>query len=229
MSRNESSDHRIDEQLLVAYVDGELDTDSCERVESALARDAAMRERIRRLRESADTLRGAYQQHLYRPPDAILALLGDAVADDRPGRRARVKPGARRRTLRGPIAAVAASVAAFSFGWLLNGSGTLPPVNESRPELAATIARIETYPGFQNTLETTPSGMSAEWSLAGESNSAIHPTLTPIRSYRLVDGRYCREFLLDEGGRTHSGVACREGGSWEIRQIAHDSSQHGAI
>ncbi len=229
MNTGKSPDPRIDEQLLVAYVDGELDSDACERVECALAHDEELRQLARRLRESADALRGSLHQHLYRPPDSILALLGDTAAGGTRGRQARISPRARRTVSRGPIAAIAASLAAFAFGWLLSGGGSAPPGDESRPALSATIARIESYPGFQNTLETVPSGMSAEWPLVGRVGDTAHPTLTPVRSYRLVDGRYCREFLLDEGGRIHSGVACREGSVWEIRQIAHDSSRDRAI
>src|SRR4051812_1019476 len=67
------SDERF-EDLLVAYVDGELDERQRGEVETWLAADAALRDRVARLGESASLIRAAFDETLREPlPERLIA------------------------------------------------------------------------------------------------------------------------------------------------------------
>jgi len=71
---------------------------------------------------------------------------------------------------------------------------------------------------FQQTMETLVAGESSEWRDEGDRYSR---TVTPLRSFRTPDQRYCREYQTvrrDDGRIQHyRGTACRsEDGAWRI-------------
>jgi anti-sigma factor RsiW len=73
----------LDANTLVAYVDGELDTESAAIVESQLESDAEARRIAGMLRESAALVRAAHAQVLYETvPDRLIDLIEDAPAAD---------------------------------------------------------------------------------------------------------------------------------------------------
>ena len=70
----------------------------------------------------------------------------------------------------------------------------------------------------QESLETAPSGTTSSWHNPDSGNRG---TVTPIETYQLNDGTYCREFTqtVTIGNRTEEayGTACRQpDGSWQI-------------
>lgn len=74
---------QLDANTLVAYVDGELDTESAAIVESRLERDAEARRIADMLRESAAMVRAAHSHVLYETvPDRLVDLIEDAPEAD---------------------------------------------------------------------------------------------------------------------------------------------------
>ncbi len=70
----------------------------------------------------------------------------------------------------------------------------------------------------QKALESTPSGSQVEWNNPDSGNSG---TITPTKTYKLDDGRYCREYnqTVNIGGKQEKayGKACRQpDGTWQI-------------
>ncbi|MBM3557421.1 MAG: anti-sigma factor, partial [Alphaproteobacteria bacterium] len=68
---------RIDDAILMAYADGEVDADTAREIERAVETDAETRGRLARFRESAAVLRAAFNDTLYaevpdRLRDAVL-------------------------------------------------------------------------------------------------------------------------------------------------------------
>ena len=62
----------IDDDMLVAYVDGELDAKGIAAVDAVLAADPTAREKVAALREGAALLRKAYEAPLHQPiPDRL--------------------------------------------------------------------------------------------------------------------------------------------------------------
>lgn len=69
-----------DEAMLVAYVDGELDAADSRRLEALLAQNPEARAKVELMRQSADAVRGAYDEAMSAPLPAGLAAL---LAEDR--------------------------------------------------------------------------------------------------------------------------------------------------
>lgn len=70
---------RVDDVMLMAYVDGEVDAGTAREIEASLAADPALAARAQRLRDSAAMTRAAYADVLHEPvPDRLIAALGGA-------------------------------------------------------------------------------------------------------------------------------------------------------
>ena len=62
------------DETLIAYLDGELDTESRSEVESWLEADAELRDHVAALAASAEALRAAFEPVLHEPvPERLLA------------------------------------------------------------------------------------------------------------------------------------------------------------
>jgi surface antigen len=63
---------------------------------------------------------------------------------------------------------------------------------------------------FQDALETFPSNETKRWKSPDGSASGF---VTPLRTFRIETGHYCREFLetvsTDQGLISSQGIACR--------------------
>jgi hypothetical protein len=206
---------KLDEETLMAYVDGELDPRRAAEVEALLAEDAEARATMQILRNSAALVRGAFDPILREPVPARLLAAVNApalgkVSDIRLARRsalARIFP----QTAWARAAAVALLVGAGA-GYLTARwpSGMLEP--------SALVATVD--PLLNEALETTPSGaLFARQDRQGGLGRDIMPLLT----FRDADNRYCREFesTLRVAGRqqVNYGVACREGGIWQPQAL----------
>jgi anti-sigma factor RsiW len=72
---------RVDDVMLMAYVDGEVDATSAREIERAIASDPAIAARARAFRDSATLTRAAYADALHEPvPDRLIAALGGVGA-----------------------------------------------------------------------------------------------------------------------------------------------------
>lgn len=70
---------RIDEVMLMAYVDGEVDAQTAREIELALAQDPALNRRVALFRQTASLTRGAFTEVLHEPvPDRLTNVLRGA-------------------------------------------------------------------------------------------------------------------------------------------------------
>ena len=79
--------------------------------------------------------------------------------------------------------------------------------------------RREAYHATQNSLEKNPSGTETKWHNPDSGNRG---SVTPLNSYPVSNGRYCREYShqVTINGKTEQahGTACRQpDGSWQIK------------
>jgi surface antigen len=70
----------------------------------------------------------------------------------------------------------------------------------------------------QQALETAPTGTAIPWRNPDNGHAG---TVTPVRTYQVADGRYCREYqqVVTVGGQHQQayGTACRQpDGSWQV-------------
>lgn len=190
----------IGPEMLMAYVDGELDLVSAKRVEKAAANDPQLAAEITRHRALRDRLRREFDPLASAaPPEAMVALLRDSakVTDLHPERR-KCAPWLRWATAGGAVAA------ALALGIVIGQS--VPGADGFGTRGGALVARGE-----------TAAALDAQ--LAAASPDAGTRILL---SFRNAEGRYCRAFET----RAQAAIACREGGDWQVRSLrAVDAAQ----
>jgi surface antigen len=220
----------IDEGLLVAYVDGELDAEQTRAVEALLVVDTDARRCVRELRESAALVLGAFRDKPGTPvPDRMVAMINDAVAKQR----APLRLISSRRThgprlhWRVPMA-LAASVAMLAIG--LSGGYVYSELRVQQAVERAQASRISDRKTIEaavtEALEKRLSGASIEWASPA---SGLRGAVTPTRTFRDAAGQWCREYeeVIRYGSdiEHRRGIACRTGeGEWKTRLQIGDES-----
>ncbi|MFC3440989.1 anti-sigma factor family protein [Sphingobium rhizovicinum] len=179
---------QIDEAMLIALVDGELDEVNRRRVERAVADDPALAERLAMHRRLRDRLSGHYAPVAQEPvPQRLRALLeqSEAVAP-------LARPAARWRGWAMGGAIAASLVLGLGVGRMSGGE-------------AGPIGMQDGVMVAQGAL-----GRALDTQLASaQDGQAIRIGL----SFRRKGGGWCRSF---DGAV--AGVACREGDGWQVQQ-----------
>ena len=193
----------FDPATIAAYVDGELDLVTARRIEAAMVDDAELAQAVERERDLRARLSTHYDAVLDEPvPDALAALLrgvsGDNVDTSFSDRLAQ-REEKRRIPAMAQWGAMAASLAlAFvAGGYALRG----PDGISAGGDMVA----------------------SGELSRALDTQLASNQTANaPVRigtSFASQGGSYCRTFE----SASLDGIACREGGEWQLRQTMSGS------
>ncbi|MEA3014978.1 MAG: hypothetical protein QOD42_3523 [Sphingomonadales bacterium] len=189
----------IEDDMLMAFVDGELDEIGRARVERALAADPALKARL----DAQQRLRARLAAH-YAPavgeevPERFRAMLETPVADLAAARARRARP------LWQSLAALAATLV---LGLAIGRTLLVPGAPVSGPiaiEGGAMVAR--------GTLAEALDGQLASTQAA---DSATRIGVSFARS----DGRLCRTF----DSAAAAGVACRTGTGWQVMMTAAGS------
>ena len=212
---------RIDDETLIAYVDGELDEAETRRIEAAIARDPEATETVRALREGAAALHAAYAAPMR---EEVPDRLRDTVNREFSARRGALPP-VRTDWYRGPAAvAMAASIAVLAVGL-----GVAYVMFDRQVETR--LARLEAaraadheliQAAISTALENHLSGVPATWQNPA---SGSRGQVEPVRTFKNAGGQWCREYTLESefrlGGSNHElrrAIACREdGGMWKTR------------
>lgn len=210
---------KITEELLMAYADGEADAEARAAVEAAMARDAALRERVeahRRLRgKLAQTFGGAMTDPV--PDRLVAAVHGEAPPrSSRPAeivdlaavraRKAQPKPASppRRAWVQwGALAACLAVGVIMARG--LAGGGATPMIGDRHGTLMA-----------QGALDR-----ALDQQIAGGAG-APDPAVRIGVSFRTNDKSLCRTFQTIQGAGL-AGVACHTANGWQVRAAAASS------
>ncbi|HEV7913372.1 MAG TPA: zf-HC2 domain-containing protein, partial [Albitalea sp.] len=201
---------KISDEMLLAYVDGELDPTERAEVEAAMAADPAIAQRIDQQRSLRKLLGSAYDPVLHEelPPRLLAAAQAPAkarVVDLAAARKSRATP-AEPRSSRwtwqqwgGMAACLVAGVLAGRMGWF-----SLPgdDITSRGGQLVA-----------RGTLAQALSTQLA-------SQQAPDAPVKIGVSFLSRGDEYCRSFTLKAGGS--GGLACRRGHDWELRVLAQD-------
>ena len=68
--------NRMDDVMLMAYVDGEVDAATAREIEAAIGADAALAMRVAMFRQTASLMRGAFTEVLHEPvPDRLVSQI----------------------------------------------------------------------------------------------------------------------------------------------------------
>jgi hypothetical protein len=195
------------DETLMAYADGELDPETCRRIEAAMSSDAEIARKIadyRALRaEVSAAFAGVIDEQI---PPRLIDAASNAPAGPPPGvadlvARREAKAQSRRWTWR-EWTSIAASLV---LGVLL--SRTLMQSSDTE----ALIAVDGTVVGRS----TLSQELSNQVGPSTEPDSQVHIAL----SYRAQSGEYCRAFTI-RAPHAISGIACREDAGWQVRALA---------
>jgi hypothetical protein len=189
----------ITDELLVAYVDDELDADQRAMVRSVLDTNPALCRRADEMRLARDLLREAFPLRPEASVPASIDAAANRLAEACAGRFTRRPPAFLFPSW--PKYAVAAAVALCVTGsasyvaWRLGREPTRQPVTS--------LMRIGENTPLRGVLESAP---SAEVIKLPTEDAAVRPVLT----FRAKDGRFCREFEIFAASGGSTGIACRE-------------------
>ncbi|WP_176591301.1 anti-sigma factor [Sphingobium sp. EM0848] len=187
----------IDEAMLIAWVDGELDEVTRRRVDRAVAEDPALAERLEMHRRLRDRLSGHYAPvEAEQVPPAMRALL-----EENAKLVPLTRPAAPRWQNWGIGGAIAASlVLGLGIGHQLRGPSGPVAVNNG-----AMVAQGELASALDTQLASAQDGAAIRIGL----------------SFQRKGGGWCRSFE----GQAVAGVACREGQGWQVQQLVPGAGQ----
>lgn len=219
----QSDSEDLTDEMLMAYVDGEIDVKDRERLSERLAQDAELRKRLDVFNTTGRSLGRHYDDVLHQPvPPHLLDLVRNADVEQRPvGLMQQI--AARLRGRGGLFAApraglVAASVAAALFvgvglGTWLN-SGAIVPSADQVALLSIENNHLWATGALEDALERVGSGQSKSWEEAPGQSGKIIPVLT----FKDRAGQFCREYAVTGSPEASAvGIACRRDTSkWSI-------------
>lgn len=181
----------VTDDMLMAYVDGELSPAEVEAVETAAAGNPDVAARLARHRLLAGAVTGAYADVTEEPvPERLTALLGAGkVVSLDAARQRRVTPAW------GRWGTIAAGIAAGLAVGLTLPRGEAPLVG-----------------GDMRAKGQLASALDSQLASAPVDGAVVRVGL----SFRARDNRYCRTFTVTKG-EGPAGLACREGDGWTVR------------
>ena len=200
----------IDDNILMSYVDGELDDDDAREFEARLAQDADLRALVRDYRQNDSLLRAAFKQSMLAREQAVEPSSRVSAKSD----------GGTNRW--GPLPlALAASFAILAIGAVI-GLTVIDTYVEREFDRRAEMSSRDSSAMIRardEALEKKVSGSEVSWK---NPDSGSFGNFVPTKTWRTKTGQYCREFEKAKyaGGvsTTEYGVACRiNDGHWKVR------------
>jgi hypothetical protein len=201
---------KIPDEMLAAYVDGELEGAERARVEQAIAQDAQLAQRVAQQRALRERLRGAFDGVLQQAVPQRLAQAARLGAPPGPAQvidlarvradRARRGGGQRQvKTRRYTIAACL--VVGLVTGILIQ-------------RLAAPGALTEFHDGSLLARGALAHALNEQLASTASSGVQVRIGVT----FRARSGNYCRTFALS-GNRALAGLACRDQEQWQVLNL----------
>jgi hypothetical protein len=198
----------ITDELLVAYVDDELDAAQRTMVRSVLDNDPGLCRRADDMRLARDLLREAFplKPGASVPPsiDAAANRLAEACAHRFSGPPQAVPFRNWRKYAIAAGVVLCVTVGASYLAWRAASAPTRQPVTS--------VMRVDPNTALHGVLESTP---SAEVVNVPAEDAAVRAVLT----FRSKDGRFCREFEILAGSGGSTGIACRDHGEWRAEVL----------
>jgi len=196
------------EETLSAYADGELDAATRAAVETAMASDPQLAQRIAAHRALRARLEQAFAPVLAEPlPERLRLRARSASAGQRPSNLIALQPRPRARWSWPQWGAMAASlVIGALLGPLLLRSPTGNTPVDTRGGRMLANGRLE--------------------HALSEQLASTQPAAAPVQigvSFRARSGAYCRTFVIQDESQL-AGLACRERNAWRVETLARTES-----
>jgi hypothetical protein len=203
----------ITDELLVAYVDDELNPAQREMVDSVLATSPALCRRAQEMRLSRDLLREAFPLHPDRALSAPIEAASDRLAEACVPRRSHPRVTSSRWSRWGyAMAAGLAVCAAAPITYLVWRVAIEPAAHP-----VTGLTQVDPDSPLHRLLESVP---SADVINIPREDAALRAVLT----FQSKDGRFCREFEILAGSGGSTGIACRHDGEWRSEVLLSASA-----
>lgn len=202
-----------DEQRLdlMRLVDGELPADRVADVARRVRGDRQAADYVTELEADRALLRAAF------PPAPAEGSRAAATLEREFAARRRRQAARTRWRATVPLAASALVAAVLGAGAVMLAEHRAADVAE-RVLAAQAKDRELMSSAFAEALDRRVSGEAVSWRNPDSGSSG---TITPTRTFRSVDGRWCREYRqrLEHGGDTElrTGIACRDAERWQLQ------------
>lgn len=198
-----------DDELLSAYIDGELPPDDAAALVERLAREPALVQRLEAMRSGDEAVRAVYRKLDETPlPEGVSRLLD--IGDDTARESNVVSLPARGvRRFANVQFAIAASLVLI-VGIL--AIRQMPSGPQVQPVDALVAGRIDAGGEVYDLLEGGVSGRPQRLGEAAEGQI--------ILSFESESGDYCRQLYVAQTGRAVHGVACRDASGWRLEAVA---------
>jgi hypothetical protein len=202
---------KIDDELLVAYADGELDTQEARRVAHAIEADPVLQARLSALTEAAELTRALFEAKAHEPvPDTLVDAIYGAAPQPAPAARVG-QAGWWDRLIdwwRLPLPATAfAAFALLAVGGLV---GYLLPQDGRPGDSIVTAGMVPAGSVLGRVLDEQPGG-----GVLDSGDLQIEAVATFV-----ADDRVCREYratAVAPRHEYHAGIAClRSDGAWHV-------------
>ncbi len=216
----------VSDEMLMAYVDGELAPAERERLAALIERDPELRRRVAVFAETARVLEQAFAPVVEQPVSERLLRAARGNGSSAAAQTRTKASGAGRRRTAGArpfrpgqaVALAACLVLGIALGRLVPFDlATEPPTGSPVPFATGSAAEA-----LQTALESRPSGATERF--ATTASGDMSGRITPLASFRDRAERWCREFeaVLPGGSDSRAvfGVACRhDDGRWQTEVL----------
>jgi hypothetical protein len=198
----EKSIQNISDEMIMAYVDGELGAGQTKIVEHALETDPALQEKAAMFSETTSMLAGVYDGPLQEEvPTRLLKTVQSYPAGSWWQRAAKKIRRAVRIPVMSPAPAFALMAVLIIGGWLLY------PGNFFNPSTGGNYPAFAKGDAFSQGLDSTPGGRL--FPVAG-----FAARVSPVATFTDRNNRYCRRFDVLDGSDNNQiigcGIACRD-------------------
>jgi hypothetical protein len=200
------------DEMLMAYVDGELAEAERAAIDAAMAEDAALATRVGAFRAQRELLARAFAPVLSEPvPQRLVDAARRSPASGAPVDLAAVRERREARRARPAWRELGALAASLLLGVLI-GRGVLQP-SEGEPLIARSGSALVARGALDVALSAQASGQE-------------HAGVAPGFSYRTQGGAYCRTFATT-GADPLAGIACRSHNDWVVEAVSSEGASSG--
>jgi hypothetical protein len=216
---------KLTDEMLVAYVDGTLDPNEREHIETLLQNDPEARDRLESFRITGNLLIELMDRHM--PPPSPKRLLDRILPEEtRPGpavyerykqQTAGVTEKFEAHLLFIPIILITLTVG-FGIGWFLNNSGYMASAGEN-DLVQVEKNQIRAKAILQDALETLPSNADTTGAVVADNQQSNLRNIRVRLTFRNEEQQYCRGYEIENAEPVrYSGIACRhDNGEWFVR------------
>lgn len=200
--------HRNDDELLSAFIDGELSTDDAAALADRLTREPALLQRLEAMRAGDDAVRAVYARlDQASLPDGVMQLLDTTGRDAEESRVVPFPVRTMRRLANQPFA-IAAGVA------LVAGFLAILQLQERTPTGAVEALVAGQLEAGSELYELLDHGISGQPGVLGESAS-----MQVILSFESSSGDFCRQLYVNAPDQAVHGVACKGSDGWQLEVV----------